>query len=600
MINSSSKKNAGSVVGRRLVAHVVPDLESTWLTFVPKEYPLFAEVMDVDPKKATKFIPSGPLRLADWEQLLEVHDVKSRYAPMFESGEITGLTHIEPLGFCMVDCGRGTYDQHGRKENAEENRLTSWDLLRMDVGDAVLAMEFPWLVPLAEIISENDRSAEKVADDPGRAKSGCPNTARTLRSLIQGLNMAFPDEPSVVEETMHEFFRCMVEGAKRLIDEKCGREGAHRTIEGLQEAIDNGADFTQLFHLDFYLDLVEKEARTIPGMTEVPFKDMTLGDLRAYVEEATVVLTEWRAVVHPFDENTVVHATQAVRAKKTAAKKIAAFHAEQGLEPIGWDADQLQEFLDDVIGAVALFDMVNLAMEAMEEDWAEAHRDYWSKDTLIFTTMLVKRRQGEKSQTGHMVTVVVGKSDAERFGAVTRLGNFGKRKRSKDRPDRKPADITVQIRSDGRASIATRGVRIEHVAAVLRQLDLRKKGVEITKGVRSKLTRPGNLRFRNAEGVWVSTLYLPEYREGTGNAFRTNPYADPILLTAAEVKDYTVLALGGYTFMEAKRELESRTGDGAKEDGAHGRRRRGRRGGSSRKIAHGGGSGFGVFSVDVD
>lgn len=486
---------------RIVVVHMTPDLEALFGMYLMKKVPSIANALRIDTSAPTKFIPSGPLRQED-----------------FPDAEVLDGLAIEAEGeYVFFDCGGGKYDQHGRPENRDENTVTSIDLLAQDVQDIPDDSAFPWLLPLIEIISRNDRTGEKVANDPGRKGSSTPHTARTVRSFITGLNVLFDKDPELVEEFAHRVFDVMVHRAKLLIDKTVERKGAFQTLEGVEEAKKKGADFGQLFHLGLIIDSCKEKVGMLLGLPLEKYREMTIKELRDLGETFS---PEVDAKVDTY---------------------------------------------------VELAEVVVKALEYQEKDWAQAESDYWS-DARVMTGVIKLVNDGRDVHKS--ITIVVGHSETARFGEVARLGNTGKGRPYPKRNRREKADVVIQLRESGKFTISTRGgYTLENAAAVLREADLYQKRVRLTKPQRATLERPGNLSFVNLDGKEVQTLYFAEYRTACGNAFRSNPFMSPTALNGKEIVHFTLEALAGSSFTEIREQLRGDE-DGPRQPRQGGRYRR--------------------------
>ncbi len=180
------------------------------------------------------------------------------------------------------------------------------------------------------------------------------------------------------------------------------------------------------------------------------------------------------------------------------------------------------------------------ALMALEKEWETAVQDYWRGAKVRDIHVAIKTPQGQASKR---LALAFGRSASTRFGMVTRLGNEGRRPPHEGCPRRPKADVTIQFYGDGRFVIATRGLELDRVAVALREADLRKRGVNVTKEDRLLLARPGHLRFADQAGRPRDALFFAEYRTNFGNAFRANPTAETTPLSMEEVVDITIKAL---------------------------------------------------------
>lgn len=174
---------------------------------------------------------------------------------------------------------------------------------------------------------------------------------------------------------------------------------------------------------------------------------------------------------------------------------------------------------------------------ALEQDWIAGERDYWGNAKLRSVQVALKTPDGTAYQT---VTVAYGRSSSTRFGAVTRFGNEGQ---NPSKPRRNKAEVTIQFSGDGKFVISTKGITLERVAKAIREEDLRRRGVNVTRADRETLDRSGHLQFADRNGRKKEALYLAEYRTAFGNAFRANPMAEKTPLTEKEIVELAVKAL---------------------------------------------------------
>ncbi len=179
-----------------------------------------------------------------------------------------------------------------------------------------------------------------------------------------------------------------------------------------------------------------------------------------------------------------------------------------------------------------------LGLVALEKEWEQGCRDYWSNTKLRSVQVARKTADGIAFKT---VTVAYGRSASTRYGAVTRFGNEGQ---NPERPRRNKADVTIQFSGGGKFIVSTKGIELDRVAKAVRETDLRRRGVNLDASDLSLLDRSGHLRFTDAFGREQMALYLAEYRTAFGNAFRANPMAEKTPLKEEEVVELVIKALG--------------------------------------------------------
>lgn len=197
---------------------------------------------------------------------------------------------------------------------------------------------------------------------------------------------------------------------------------------------------------------------------------------------------------------------------------------------------------DEVRSAAAFKSSVEKALRAMEAEWEKAVVDYWQRST-IMEASCARRINGV---TVHrQITVACGHSASTRYGAVTRLGNEGRRDKlpHPGKPRRAKADVTIQFYDEGHFIIATKGIELDKVARAVRRADLMRRGVKLSVEDELSLSRTGHLEFTNLAGERVQALYLAEYGTAFGNGFRANSCAAPTALEVGEVVKLVLKAL---------------------------------------------------------
>ncbi len=175
---------------------------------------------------------------------------------------------------------------------------------------------------------------------------------------------------------------------------------------------------------------------------------------------------------------------------------------------------------------------------ALEKEWEQGCKDYWSNTKLRTVQVPKKTADGVAFRT---VTVAYGRSASTRYGAVTRFGNEGQ---IPEKPRRNKADVTIQFSGDGKFVVSTKGIELDRVAKAVREVDLRRRGVNLVPTDLPLLDRSGHLRFTDVFGREQMALYLAEYRTAFGNAFRANPMAEKTPLKEEEIVELVVKALG--------------------------------------------------------
>jgi len=408
-----------------LVLHINPDLEACFMAHLILTREEIRDALGVIDGPDLKFIPGGPLRAEDW--------------PGAEKVESKAL---EAAGYVFLDCGGGLFDQHGRPENLMRNSVSSLDLMAHVLE---LDARMPHLMPIVQIISDNDLYGEDVASPHSVKKTTTPHTPRHLRDMILGWNVLHKDEPEITVSLSSIAFGCI----ERCID---------ATIEKPRDEVN---------HKDFFLFSVLQ--------------------------------------------------TGAVRHFKTQ---------------VGLDADdEAMKMAEWFIGEG------ESGLVALEAEWKAGEKDYWNGTKIRTVQVAKKTPEGVAFQT---VTLAHGRSKSTRYGAVTRYGNAGE---NPEKPRRNKADVTIQFSGDGKFIISTKGILLDRVAQVIREADLRRRGVNVTKGDREILDRSGHLKFTDVHGRDQLALYFTEYRTAFGNAFRANPMAEKTPLKEEEIVELTIKAL---------------------------------------------------------
>ncbi len=208
--------------------------------------------------------------------------------------------------------------------------------------------------------------------------------------------------------------------------------------------------------------------------------------------------------------------------------------------PSYFEADQC---VDVVEWAVLTFqDRSEKAFARLEREWNDGERDYWdpTKTQLKRLALIVTAPDGTKSNGARVLCI--GRSTSSRYSAVARHGN---RNPTAEREERWSADIVIQSNplDPGRFSITTKGIKLNNIAAALREADLVKKGVEITEELRARLSQPGNIQARDREGRPHEAIYFPVFETALGTAFRTNPDLEPTALSHDEIVTIVVRTL---------------------------------------------------------
>lgn len=182
-----------------LVLHVNPDLEACFMAHLFMAHEDVRDAYGVVDGPELKFIPGGPLRAEDWPG---EEDMSARA--------------LEAKGYVFLDCGGGLFDQHGRPENLMRNSISSLDLM---VHVLELDARMPHLMPIAQIITDNDLYGEDVASAHSVKKTTTPHTPRHLRDMILGWNVLYKERPEIVVRLASDAFGCIERCLDKVADQ---------------------------------------------------------------------------------------------------------------------------------------------------------------------------------------------------------------------------------------------------------------------------------------------------------------------------------------------------------------------------------------------
>lgn len=178
------------------------------------------------------------------------------------------------------------------------------------------------------------------------------------------------------------------------------------------------------------------------------------------------------------------------------------------------------------------------ALDRLEEEWLTALEDYWARGE-VMRLAIVQVTEGQRY--GSDAVLAIGHSDSSRFGQVTRLGGYAP-PHVPDQGYRDKADVTVQLYGAGKFLVSSRNrIKLHQVAALLRQADLGKRGIREEN--LALLQKPGHVFVKGTDGNTTQTIFFAEYETAVGNAFRSNPDAQPTMLTDEEIRDLVVEGL---------------------------------------------------------
>lgn len=170
------------------------------------------------------------------------------------------------------------------------------------------------------------------------------------------------------------------------------------------------------------------------------------------------------------------------------------------------------------------------ALQAAEQEWHCAVRDLKrTGQKRVFDAMVV-RRDAPGTMVSEQITMIVGTSDSQRFGALCRS---------------RGANMVIQFASEaGKFMISTKGgMDLATVAAALRAAEMVCRGA-LPMDTIGSIDRPGQFRIqKDGEVIW--TVYFPEFRSAVGNNFRTNPYLSPSMLSREEIVEIASRTLQG-------------------------------------------------------
>jgi len=213
-----------------LVAHLCPDLEVLFMIHLIRSDERVRDRLGLDGQPALKFIPAGPLSACDW------------------TGVTAGLSveELEKLGYLFLDCGGGVLDQHN-KQSLLKNSMSSLDLL---VHYADIDEGRPEIMPIVEVISQNDLSGQDIVRDNTYRQSRTPHTPRHLRNVVLGWNLLYRDQPEKVVALADMAFRGIEQSLMRAVGEELCMEKRHGDDGSLLTGALEQIDCRQLFLAD--------------------------------------------------------------------------------------------------------------------------------------------------------------------------------------------------------------------------------------------------------------------------------------------------------------------------------------------------------------
>lgn len=170
------------------------------------------------------------------------------------------------------------------------------------------------------------------------------------------------------------------------------------------------------------------------------------------------------------------------------------------------------------------------ALQATEGEWHCAVRDLERTGQKRVFNAVVTKRDASGTMEPEQITMIVGTSDSQRFGALCRS---------------RGANLVIQFASEaGKFVVSTKGgIDLTTVAAALRAAEMVCRGA-IPMDPIDSIDRPGQFRIKNGgEVIW--TVYFPEFRTAVGTNFRTNPYLSPSTLSRDEIVTVVTRAFDG-------------------------------------------------------
>jgi len=117
-------------------------------------------------------------------------------------------------GHRFLNCGRGRFDSHGHPANELHSVLSSVGIVWMALG---LDEKLPHLIPIRDIIAEQDLHRQDVAPRHDYKSSPTPHTPRSVKQIALGLRKRYADDPMQAILIMNNVFGCIEEVVKKLV-----------------------------------------------------------------------------------------------------------------------------------------------------------------------------------------------------------------------------------------------------------------------------------------------------------------------------------------------------------------------------------------------
>lgn len=530
MNNVSNAHVLRSQMIHTLVPHVSPDTEALVMAWLIASHDVVKRALNCIDQPRLKFVPAGPLSRNDWRE---------------EGNSALSAAQLESRGYLFLDCGGGRFDQHVLPDSVAENKTASLHLLLEDLYGAL----------------ELDSSYCVVG--PGSSHfPGCGCEMVPVRR--SPLTMEEQKELRRLLKIMNDVFLVICK------NDLTGEDIAPKSLDAKTDESTPSQDGDDL--VDSMVQDMEAAAAPASGpVTNVDptphtprqLRNMILGWNSLYPRNPEKVYALASVAFGSIEQN-VRMLYENDDAEELDVRKL--FRLEEIL--LGTEAHFAATLPSAVVNDAGRIEaearkfaaQAEKALGEMERQWHVAIGDYFRHATGRQVEML-PQVDGKKSRR---VTVVFGCSESQRFGAVARRGNTepgtwakvegqGKKKawqvtgtRPEPRqPRRAKADVVIQMYGRGLFVISSvNGIRLDRVAAALREADLLRQEVEITDKVKAQLATPGNFAYRNRRGRMVEAIYFTNYRGAVGNYFRANPYSKACSLTEREICDIVVATLG--------------------------------------------------------
>ncbi len=484
-----------------LVPHVSPDTEALAMTWLIVSHATVRKALHCAETLHIKFIPAGQLRRRDWQDERTVSSEQ-----------------LESRGYLFLDCGGGRFDQHVLPDAVSENKTASLHLL----------------------LDELNARAEDLHDADRKE-------LQQLLKIMEGVFLVICRNDLTGEDI-----------APRSLDAKPEGTAQPQGSEGLVQ--DMLQELTAVTPVEGETSVQRTEVADPTPYTTRHLRNMILGWNSLYPENPEKVFALASVAFGAIEQNVRMLYEDPEDVQDFDMRKL--FRVEEIL--LGTEAHFAATLPGASEGRIAheartFAAQAEKSLREMERQWHMAVGDYWSKTTGGRTIEMLPQVEGKKRRE---VAVLFGRSESQRFGAVARRGNsesydWKSRKATGPRPEpkqpRRPkADVVIQMYGRGLFVISSvNGIRLDRVAMVLREADLRRQGVEITQTVKAQLSSPGNFVYKNRAGDFVHAIYFTNYRGAVGNYFRANPYSPASVLHEAAIRDLVVATLTSHYGVDA-------------------------------------------------